>query len=230
MYLGAKSDFEIAEAAIADRLLFKFASRELANRNPDQAAALRLVAAYERGEAEPWVVAHLLGQVGHRCGYQTVKDILITHHDRGAGSYAGPAMARIAGREALEDLRHLMFEAKHARVRRGAGHGLATFRDSMLIPDFVRALLQGRLPISDVTSHVIEANPGDETLLAWLEADEPRLCRLAGKVIAELMSSQSEPDPGSAVVRRAREIARQANNPFTRYAREYLADTVERDS
>lgn len=104
----------------------KVVGQELGGREPDEAAALRLVAAYEAHEAEPWLTAFLLGCVGHEVGYQTVRDILMAGPRKLAESYAGPALAKIRGPRAQDDLVELTNGAAPTRRgREGAGYGLA---------------------------------------------------------------------------------------------------------
>ena len=116
---------ESLEKALDNHVHFKAASNQLLAAPPDEGQALRLVRAYEAGEAEPWFTAHLLGCIGHEAGYDTVLAILRSSPGALAESYAGVALTRIRGEAARVDLDRELVEGEKRQSREGAAYGLA---------------------------------------------------------------------------------------------------------
>src|SRR3712207_3109990 len=95
---------ELVAHAAAAPWIFKDVSAELEKRPPDAPAAHHLIAAFQSGQAPAWLVAVLLGRVGHEVGYATAREILLSAPGSFAENYAGAALARIRREGALEDL------------------------------------------------------------------------------------------------------------------------------
>lgn len=66
----------------------------------------------------------LLGCIGHREGYDTVKQILLGGLGRGSESYAGVALVKIAGEGAFDGLEHAIQESSSRRIWEAAAFGL----------------------------------------------------------------------------------------------------------
>ncbi len=126
MWASKKVSAEAAlEEALGNHAFFKPAAHRLEEAPPEKGLAMRLVRAYEAGEAEPWFTAHLLGCIGHEAGYETVLAILWSSPGLLAESYAGVALARIRGEGARSDLERTLSEAPKRLAREGAAYGLA---------------------------------------------------------------------------------------------------------
>jgi len=115
---------ELVTIAIVDRAQLRDIAAELERRSPDGPAARHLVAAFRDGKAPPRLTAHLLGCIADEAGYDTVRSILLSTPGI-VETYAGPALARIRGVAAFEDLRTLLLEAPELLSREGAAGGLA---------------------------------------------------------------------------------------------------------
>ncbi|WP_437607670.1 hypothetical protein WMF20_43370 [Sorangium sp. So ce834] len=136
---------KLVAAALADHARFKHVAAELGRRAPDADAAGALVDAYRAGEAPPWLVAHLLGCIGHEVGYALVREILLSAPGMLAESYAGPALAKILGEHALSDLCMLLRDAPKQASREGAAYGLARFRSPSAEAALLEAASAGRI-------------------------------------------------------------------------------------
>lgn len=220
--LAGETALDFVNAAIDRNLLFKQAADALDKLEPSEEAAKRLIAAYENDDAPGWLVAFLLGQNGHPCGYATVKSILEAHLGQGASSYAGVAMVRLIGREAINDLRKLLRTADHPRVRRGSAYGLAELQDEKLIDDFVAALREDGLPRHDAAAHVAHSGASDELLLSWLDGEDPLLRGLACHVVAVLDKQKWRRRPGAQVLERARDCANRDGADIDKYTKDAL--------
>src|ERR1044071_1257895 len=107
---GRETPVELVIGAMARTLSFKAAAVALERLPPDEEAAATIVTAYQQDRVAPWLAALLIGAIRHEHGYPTALAIL----RRGAGqlseSYAGPAMAKIRGVEAFDDLAAVLRE------------------------------------------------------------------------------------------------------------------------
>lgn len=122
--LRVLDDVALVSVAVDDDVQFKRVVAELETRPASEAAARRVVEAYRDGEAAPWLTAVLLGTCRHELGYSVAREILLAAPGQLAESYAGPALARIRGEQALEDLSVLMMTAPKQVSREGAAYGL----------------------------------------------------------------------------------------------------------
>lgn len=75
--------------------------------------------AYRKDRVPAWLVAYLLGCIRAARGYDVAREVLLAAPGLSAESYAGPAMARIAGTSAHDDLAGLMIDAHKLRARVG---------------------------------------------------------------------------------------------------------------
>lgn len=125
--LRGLDDVALVSHAIANELVFKRVHTELEARPASEAAARQMIDAYRRGEVAPWLTAALLGACRHAEGYDTLREILLAAPGQLAESYAGPAMARVRGEAALDDLLDLIMTAPKRISREGAAYGLQLF-------------------------------------------------------------------------------------------------------
>lgn len=179
----AAAPSEIVNATLLNVSLFKKAGRELEQRPSDEVAARVLISAYQAQRAEPWLTAFLLGCIRHHIGYDVVRKILLEDHPQLAASYAGTAMALIAGQKAAEDLTDILESATSWRVCEGAMYGLEELNHTSAVPSLIKAYRLGRLKPSHTPKLVAEVVTG-ETLLCWLRSNVEIDIRLACKVIA----------------------------------------------
>jgi hypothetical protein len=110
--------------AIQEHLSFKPVFAELGQRPPSREAAEFVANAYQHGKCPAWLAAALLGECRDMIGYATVHSIILVAPRQLAESYAGVAMARIAGHSALNDLVTIMSTALDRKSREGAAYGL----------------------------------------------------------------------------------------------------------
>ena len=176
----------LVDAAIEDCMTFKEVGRRLEGMEPNEQASRHLIAAYDRQCCEPWLIAFLLGCVGHPAGYNTAKDILLSNARGSRESYAGVAMARILGIAAYGDLRQILFGGYPQRIRKGAAYGMVATGSSQLLDDLVTAFNEARLPRYDVSWRAATCNPTDEWLLDLIGSNDPQHRQLACAIV-ELM-------------------------------------------
>lgn len=176
---GRETAVELVIGAMTRTLSFTAAAAALERLSPDEEAATTVVTAYQQGTVDPWLAALLIGAIRHERGYPTALAIL----RRGAGqlseSYAGPAMARIRGVDALDDLAAVLHEpGLERRVHEGAAYGLGEIADPRALPLVIEACMQERIRID--TAGSIAANRASEAaLLGYLASPEQRDRRLA---------------------------------------------------
>lgn len=139
------SSTKLVAAALANHAGFKHVAEELERRAPDADAAKALVDAHHAGTAPSWLVAHLLGCIGHEIGYAVVREILLSAPGMLAESYAGPALAKIRGERALPDLCVLLRDAPKQVSREGAAYGLARFRSTRAEIAVIEAATTGQI-------------------------------------------------------------------------------------
>src|SRR5579872_4446834 len=101
---GRETSVELVIGALAETLSFNAVAVALKRLPPDQEAAATVVAAYQQDTVAPWLAALLIGAIRHERGYPTALAILRRGAGRLSESYAGPAMARIRGVDAFDDL------------------------------------------------------------------------------------------------------------------------------
>jgi hypothetical protein len=175
---GLQTPVELASGAITWAINFKAAALALERLRPDESAATIVVDAYQEDRVAPWLAALLLGAIRHPHGYPTALAIL----RRGAGqlseSYAGPAMAKMRGGAALDDLAAVLREPGLERwVYEGAAYGLSKIADPRALPLVIEAFVQKRIRVSTAGS-IAEVASAD-TLLTWLASADQRYRELA---------------------------------------------------
>ena len=165
---------ELIAKAVADHAHFKHVARELEWLPPSHAAADALAAAFLTGKAPPWLTAHLLGCVGDKSSYGLVREILLSAPGLLTESYAGPALAKIAGTDAYDDLCVLLHSAPMLRSREGAAYGLA------------------QLASHDVPSMILDAARSGKIRWHTAAAILARIHLAIGQVLELLQSSNAE--------------------------------------
>ncbi|MGF1466685.1 MAG: hypothetical protein ACFCGT_11175 [Sandaracinaceae bacterium] len=161
----------LVELVLETNVRFKFVGAELDTRPPSEAAAKRLIDAYEAGDAPPWLTAYLLGCVGHEVGYGTVRAILLAAPRMLAESYAGPALAKIRGSGAHDDLVHLTMESPARRSREGAAYGLAHLGTGEAATAIINAAVSGAIGYQ-LGGVLIDLPVGAERIAELLDAEE----------------------------------------------------------
>jgi len=177
------SSTDLVAIAIANRSQFKNVAAALEKRQPDASAALLLVSAYREGRAPGWLTAHLLGCIGDEAGYETVRDILLSAPGALAESYAGPALAKIRGARAFEDLCGLLRGAPKQASREGAAYGLGRLASTAAANAIFDATLSALIRYHTVAS-VLRTLPTDvHRLLELLSRDDPASLRLGSEIV-----------------------------------------------
>lgn len=185
---------ELIQGALEDHSSFKQVYFELERRRPSRAGAELLIEAHRRGDAPDYLAAALLGQCRHAIGYQTVRNILLSAPGYLAESYAGVALAKIAGQECLEDLIDIQQSAPHLKSREGAAYGLANLGS----PEAMRAVLDATL-LRKIRWHtgariLGRASPDEELLLDLLGDEDEFRTRLATEIAwACILSDRADP-------------------------------------
>jgi hypothetical protein len=210
----------LIDAIVADDSSFKQVGRQLELLPPSQEAADRLVAAYREGRLEGWLAVYLLGCIGHAAGYETGKSILLSNNGSG---YAGVALVKMDKARAYKDLRQIIFNEQHPRVRREACHGLALY-GSVAIDDFLTAYNKGLLPRrNDVSYHIARCCPTDALLLELLGSQDRQKQKLAIAVVECLISENMQlRPPGMEVATAVRKLLQQSEIDMTSRRREKL--------
>jgi hypothetical protein len=145
--LTGLSSVELVQRTITGEENFKAVAIEFESRPPDLAAAQRLVEAYREGRAAPWLTALLLGRLRASEGYPVTREILLAAPGQLAESYAGPAMARIRGEAAREDLLGIVMNEAPKRSREGAAYGMALLRGPGVADEILAAFRAGRIGV-----------------------------------------------------------------------------------
>lgn len=110
---------------------------------------------------------------------ETVRGILVSAPGLLAESYAGVAMARIAGADAREDLLDLMRRGPCRRSREGALYGLVELGDPTVAPRIVDAV-RDRLVGRGAAGFVIAAlRLPDGELVTWLRSADQAVREVA---------------------------------------------------
>lgn len=166
---------------------WKLALLELKTFAPDAESAARVVRAYESGRCEPWCAASLLGAIGHPDGYATALSILWSAPGALAESYAGPALARMRGDEALSDLAAVLDDdSLPQRAHEGAALGLSTLSDSRADDVLLAAVDRGRVRTSVAGAVACERGIPSARLISWLRGTDSRRRNLAAWTVFHL--------------------------------------------
>lgn len=166
---------------------WKLALLELKTYAPDAACAAAVVHAYEHGQCEPWCAAALLEAIGHPDGYATALDILHLAPGSLAESYAGPALVRMRGPDALDDLAAILDDDRlPQRAHEGAAFGLAAMADPRADDVLLRAVDRGRIRTSIAGSVASERGIPAARLVSWLRGADSRRRNLAAWTVFHL--------------------------------------------
>lgn len=175
---------EFVEAAFDDGNVFKFAAKELDGRAgapPDRAAAERVVRAYEEGAAPEWMVAALLGRVGHEAGYPTVLAIA----RKGDNGYVEEALTRLAGPGTAEDMLALLRGGESPEARALAARVLGAIGARAAIAEVVAAWRAGRIGTKPARGALVGLAVDDATVEAWLRWGDAMEATLGCEVVFE---------------------------------------------
>jgi HEAT repeat protein len=181
---------EIVGHALRQHAIFKFASEIFLERPPDESAAAALIEAFEAGEAPAWMTAHLLGCLRAPAGYEIVRQILISAPGLLAESYAGPALARIAGPAARDDLLDLMRRGQHRRAREGALGGLGELGDKSVVPPVLEAVRDRLVGRHAAGAIVRKLKVSATELAAWLQSSDEDARHVAIDAISGLSATE----------------------------------------
>ena len=165
---------QLVTIALVDRAQRRDIAAELERRSPDGPAARHLVAAFRAGKATPRLTAQLLGCIADEAGYDTVRSILLSTPGL-AESYAGPALARIRGVAAFEDLRTLLLEAPELLSREDAACGLG----HLASPDAATAIFEAAVAArirSETAASLLGGLPIDAHRVSALLSSRCRHC------------------------------------------------------
>lgn len=218
--LNALTGAQLVEMVRDDDSFFKRVGAELQRRPPDPHAAGALIAAYREGRTPPWLTAYLLVCLRAPRGYDVAREILLAAPRLLAESYAGPAMARIGGAAAQDDLEHLMMTAPHLRSREGAAGGLGVLELPGTASVMLRALQARRVRAQTVASIVARLPDALPVALDWFSSADETLEALAFDVAFSLTARTTfEPDTQLAwAIRRALDGGRVKVSPRIRQA------------
>lgn len=183
--MASNQALQIVDRVVANHASFKFAARDLEALAPDRSAVEALIGAWRSGTAPPWLVAHLLGCIGHDAGYAATREILLSAPGSLAESYAGVALAKIRGAGARADLAALlrMRPARAAAKERPTG---CSFSEDQ------RRLTPSRRLVSTVAS--VRARPARSWLLSRFQASSwSSFSELAGNEASWSCSGCSRP-------------------------------------
>lgn len=180
---------ELVDKALSDHSLFKAVGAELERRDSDEGAVQRLISAFRDGQAPAWLTAHLLGCMGHDIGYDTVFEILRSAPGLLAESYAGPALVKIRGARAFDDLRRLLNGAPKRRSREGAAWGLARLPSRDSADSLFDAAQLGLIGYQTAAS-VLASLPVDASRVReLLSREDPSAARLATEILWVALTS-----------------------------------------
>lgn len=191
--LGLPSDMdppgsaELVRLALEEPRRARLVAMALAGQTPKEPPAGMLIAALDAGSLAPELVAELLGAVGHRSGYRTVRAMLFDPELGPAASPAGVAMARIIGREAVGDLSLALRAAPTREGREGGAMGLAELGDPGGAAAIAEAGADGRIRARVVARCVARMPFDPDEWLLRLAAERPEERRLATEVIYVLV-------------------------------------------
>ncbi|MBV8755935.1 MAG: hypothetical protein JO257_01590 [Deltaproteobacteria bacterium] len=166
---------------------WKLALLELKTYAPDAGCVAVVIRAYERGQCEPWCAAALLEAIGHPDGYATALEILQLAPGALAESYAGTALVRMRGADALADLAAVLDDDRlPQRAHEGAARGLAAMADPRADDVLLRAVDRGRIRTSIAGSVASERGIPAARLVSWLRGGDSRRRNLAAWTVFHL--------------------------------------------
>ncbi|KIG15310.1 hypothetical protein DB30_05737 [Enhygromyxa salina] len=170
------------KVALGDPSTVTLVHEALERRDPDGAAARLLSDAYARGQAPGWLVAVLLGGCRHMLGYQTVRAILLDAPGSLAESYAGPALVRIAGPAALDDLIEIQSNAPRRDARDGAAYGLGKLGSPEALDAVLAATMSRKIRWRTGAYILGNASPDEGLVLELLASGDAFRTRLATEI------------------------------------------------
>ena len=166
---------------------WRFALLELKTFAPDAAATAAVIDAYSQARCEPWCAAALLEAIGHPDGYATALEILHLAPGSLAESYAGTALVRMRGADALDDLAAIIDDDRlPQRAHEGAAVGLAAMADPRADDVLLRAVDRGRVRTSVAGSVASERGIPAARLISWLRGADSRRRNLAAWTVFHL--------------------------------------------
>lgn len=196
--LGLPSDMEppgsveLVRMAIDEPKRARLIAMVLAGHTPKEPPAGMLVAALDAGSIAPELGAELLGAVGHRSGYRTLRTMLFEPERASAAEAAAVAMARVLGPNATDDLLLALRAGPSREAREGAAWGLAELDDPHSAATIGEAGRDGRIR-ARVAARCIARLPFDPgEWLAQLQADDLAAKRLATEVVYVLVRQADE--------------------------------------
>jgi hypothetical protein len=219
--LGLPSDMEppgsaeLVRMAIEEPRRARLIGMALGGHTPKEPPAGMLAAALEAGAITPELAAELLGAVGHRSGYRTVRAMLFEPEQGGAAEAAGVAMARILGHDATADLSLALRGASEREAREGAALGLCELGDPGAAAVIAEAGRDGRVRARTAARCIARLPFDPEEWLAQLNAEALEARRLATEVVYVLVRKGDEEarerldllgEPGRHAVRRALDV------------------------
>ena len=223
------SSLELVEAAIAGTG-WKSAGLALEARVPDAACAHAIMTAYRSGRCEAWMAAWLLGANGHPDGYETVLAILRSGAGKGSESYAGVALAKMRGDDALPDLVAILDEPHHARwVHEGAAFGLGEIRDPRALEALLAAVDRGRVRESKAGFIAHEHGVTPIRLLAWLRGDDATRREIAAWAVLHWSANTAVAGPiPEDICRVLLGHIKAGRSPFNSEQREFMRERLSR--
>jgi hypothetical protein len=202
---------ELVRMALEEPRRGRLIGMALAGHPPKEPPAGMLIAALDAGRIPAKLGAELLGAVGHRAGYRSVRAMLFDPERPEAAEAAGVAMARILGRQAVADL-SLALHGPSREAREGAALGLCELGEAGAAAAVAEAGRDGRVR-ARVAARCVARLPFDPAeWLAQLEAEPLEARRLATEVVYVLVRQDDEDarerlealgDAGRRAVRRA---------------------------
>lgn len=115
--------------------------------------------------------------------YATAREILLSAPRQLAESYAGVALTKIGGPEALEDLKGLMISARDLHSREGAAYGLEALGLPEAAPAILEAVQTGKVKCETGGRILGRKFVNEETVIGLLQSGDKRQVRLATEII-----------------------------------------------
>ena len=165
---------ELAALALDRHQLTKLVLHELERRAggpPDAEAATLLIRAYAEGTAPSWLVAILLGRVGHASGYPTALAILRAPSTGTAEECVCEAIARMVGGRCADDLLPWLRGDESAAVRNRAARTLALAGVREALPAISDAATRERIGLRTARSALVTLDVDDEVVAGWLRSE-----------------------------------------------------------
>lgn len=177
---------ELAALALDRHQVTKLVVHEFERRvgdPPDPEAAALLVRAHEEGTAPPWLVAILLGAVGHASGYPTALAILAASSNGNEGAYVSEAIVRMVGGRCADDLLPCLGDDESAAVRNLAARTLALAGVREALPAICDAATRERIGIRRARSALVTLDVDDEVVAGWLRSEQKTEITLGCQVV-----------------------------------------------